>query len=167
MPGFYYFYFSIFIPATKPLRSQRSSGFMAVIIFRKHMTFLTASAFSWGWKWRHSAVPICTVILNCEKLDPSTHFPAPDKHPAWNFGAIEDSPYMREDLKILMHILLLLWKVALANNYHVCEGVWRRNQNQISNNVRIKHQESAWLNWCVSFILITMIACQCMHWICT
>lgn len=41
MAGFYYFYFSIFIPATKLLRSQRSSGSMAVIIFRKHMTFLT------------------------------------------------------------------------------------------------------------------------------
>lgn len=78
MPGFY----SIFIPANKPVRSQRSSEFMAVIIFRKHLTFLTVLQLPFpGVESEDSTVPICTVIHNCNKLEPCTHFPAPDKHP--------------------------------------------------------------------------------------
>lgn len=79
-----------------------------------------AIPFPWGWKRRHSAVPICSVVLNCNKLDSFTHFPAPDKHPAWNFGAIEHSSYIRHRLTVLMHILLLQ-KTTFGNNYHVCE----------------------------------------------
>lgn len=81
MPAFY----SFFIPATKPLRSQISSGFIAVISFRKHLTFLTVLQIPFPEderEYRYSAAPLCTVILNCNKLDPSTHFPALDKHPA-------------------------------------------------------------------------------------
>lgn len=79
MPG----YHGILLSATKPLRSQRSSGFIAVITFRKHLTFLTGIQVPFHEdESEDSVVPICIVILTYNNLDSPLHFLAPDKHPA-------------------------------------------------------------------------------------